>query len=727
MDLSQEVKKALDAGRRSLDEAESKILLSHYGIPTVPETMADTTTEALDAAVGYGYPIVLKGIAEGLHHKTEKGLVHLGLSDDATLVSAVEKIKECAPGARFLIQPYIRGSREFMAGLFRDPHFGPAISFGVGGVLTEALSDIAFRLAPIDTADVGEMIQQIRSRSLLGPFRGEDEVDMALIEKTLLGLSAMATAIPEIAEVDINPLIATKTGEILAVDALVTLAHPQREETDRHPVPPEAIASLFYPRSLAFVGASATIGKWGNMLICNTISGGYRGKIFAVNPNGGTIAGQPACKTVADIPDDVDLAVVTIPAKYILELIPQLKAKGIRYMLLVTSGFGETGTAGKRLEQELVAQLREAGITMIGPNTMGINNPHISFYCTGVAVRPLPGSTAMVAQSGNMGMQLLAFAEAQGIGIRGFCGSGNEAMIAVEDFLEGFEVDDTTRTVLIYLENVRQGRRFFESASRVSRKKPIVLLKGGQTRAGYRAAASHTGAMASDKRIFDAACRQAGIIKVDQPMELLDLAAAFSALPFPRGNRVAIMTLGGGWGVVTADLCSQFGLDVPQLPPAIVESIDRILPPFWSRANPVDIVGENDLSIPLPVMERLLAWEGCDAVINLGIFGRRVLVRRLAKSLAGADPLYTRDILDARIKEMANFEQTYISSVIHLMEQYDKPILGVSVVTEEKDATVYRVDGHERKALFYDTPEQAIKALAHMVEYQGYLTKCSGR
>ena len=167
----------------------------------------------------------------------------------------------------------------------------------------------------------------------------------------------------------------------------------------------------------------------------------------------------------------------------------------------------------------------------------------------------------------------MAFAEAQGIGIRAFSGSGNEAMITIEDYMEGFEVDELTRTVMLYVESFKQGRRFFESARRLSCKKPIVLLKGGQTQAGNRAASSHTGAMASDNRLFDAACQQAGVVKVDQPMELLDLSAAFSSLPLPGGNRIAIMTLGGGWGVVTADLCEQFGLEVPELPPELIDNV----------------------------------------------------------------------------------------------------------------------------------------------------------
>ncbi|BBO66984.1 acyl-CoA synthetase [Desulfosarcina alkanivorans] len=726
MDLHELLKKTLQSGKTALTEAASKSVLGQYGVPVVAETIVATTAEAVAAAAGFGFPVVIKGIGDDLLHKTERGLVHLNLTDEKGVAAAAAQILQAAPAAKLLVQPQIQGKREFVAGLFRDPHFGPAILFGLGGILTEALSDVVFRLAPLTRQDATDMLESIRSRSLIGPFRGDQPVDRDGLIQTLMGLSAIALDFPEIAEIDINPLIATASGRLKAVDALITLAEADPVATAGTPVPPPAIHALFYPRSVAFIGASAQMGKWGHMLICNAISGGFKGEVHAVNPKGGVIAGKPVFRTVADIPGEVDLAVVTVPAAGIMDLIPQLKNKGVANMVLITSGFGETGAAGKALEKQLVAEARAAGILVLGPNTMGICNPHINFFCTGTSVHPLAGSTAVVAQSGNMGTQLLAFAEVQGLGIRAFSGSGNEAMITIEDYLEGFEVDALTRTVMLYIESVKQGRRFFESARRVSHKKPIVLLKGGQTRAGNRAAASHTGAMASDARLFDAVCRQAGIVKVDQPMELLDLSAAFSSLPLPRGNRMAIMTLGGGWGVVTADLCSQFDLEVPELSPELIARIDRILPPYWSRSNPIDLVGENDLSIPLTVMEALLQWEGCDAVINLGILGRRIFLKRLADSVGAADPSYTREFLDDAVDAFSDFESSYIEQIVGLMETYGKPVFGVSLLTDEKDATVYRVKGHELKGVFYETPERAVKAVARMVEYHRYRSRHAG-
>jgi acyl-CoA synthetase (NDP forming) len=400
-----------------------------------------------------------------------------------------------------------------------------------------------------------------------------------------------------------------------------------------------------------------------------------------------------------------------------MNLIPEFKEKGIRNMLLITSGFGETGTAGKLKEKALVARARAAGILVLGPNTMGITNPHNDLCCISSSVSPQPGSTAIVSQSGNMGVQLLAFAETQGIGIRAFCGSGNEAMITIEDYLDGFEVDSLTQTVILYLESVKNGRRFFEGAGRVGKKKPIVLLKGGQSKAGNRAASSHTGALTSDTTVFNAMCKQAGIVKVEYPMDLLDLAAAFSSLPLPKGNRTAIMTLGGGWGVITADLCSKYHLGVPELSGDLIQGIDKRLPPYWSRANPIDLVGENNADLPLFVIEELLKWEGCDAVINLGILGRGIFVRKMADSVARADPSASSEFLEAVSQQMAAYEDHYIEQLARLMEKYRKPILGVSLLTGAKDQTVYTVAESTYKSVFYPSPERAVKALSKMVEY----------
>jgi acyl-CoA synthetase (NDP forming) len=469
---------------------------------------------------------------------------------------------------------------------------------------------------------------------------------------------------------------------------------------------------------VAFIGASATLGKWGQSLPANLIAGGFSGAIHLVNPRGGTQWGRPVVPSLDAVPGPVDLAVVTVPAARVPELLPQLQAKGVRHLLLISSGFSEVGKQGREQERQLVAAARDAGVVLLGPNTMGICNPHHGLYLTGAHVRPSSGSTALVSQSGNMGVQLLDFAARQGLGIRAFAGSGNEAMVAVEDFLEAFAVDEHTRTVLLYVESVKDGRRFFDAARRTSAVKPVIVLKGGRSAAGTRAAASHTGALATDHRVFEAACTQAGVLTVHQPVEMLDAAAAFSSLPLPRGRRVAILTLGGGWGVVTSDLCAECGLELPPLDPAVVGRFDRLLPPYWSRSNPVDLVGENDPELPFTALEELVSWEGCDAVIHLGIFGRRFLLRWLLDSTAVADPSFPRAQRDTLQSQVDATERRYVEHAVRLMQRHGKPVIGVDLATAATPRTLYEVPGAEFKGVFFPSPERAVRALEHLCTYR---------
>lgn len=717
------IKKAISQKRKALTEAEAKEVLKKYGIPVVKEKVVKTIEETEIAAKEIGYPVVLKGLGSRLTHKTERGLVKLNLKNEEDVRSAVIYIKEAAGSdlEGFLIQPMLEGKREFVAGLFHDEQFGAIVMFGLGGIFTEAIGDVVFCLAPIDDNEARKMIDELHSQKLLGAFRGEKAADIKALIKTIVGLSKIGTEIPEIREIDINPLLVSADGKVTAVDALIVLGEVPDKKTTHVAVAPKAIGRLFYPKSIAFIGASAEVGKWGNLIFTNVLAGKYKGKIYLVNPKGEEIADRKVFKSVTEIPDPVDLAVVTIPANRVLALIPELKKKKIKNVLLISSGFAETGAEGKVMEDELVEKAREAGILIFGPNTMGICNPYISLYCTGTHVRPKAGSTVLVTQSGNLGTQLLAFAEKEGIGIRAFGGSGNEAMITIEDAMEGFEVDELTKTVVLYIESIKNGRRFFEAAKRCGKKKPIIALKGGRTEAGAHAAASHTGAMASNIKVFKAACRQAGIVQVENPMDLLDLSAAFSSLPLPKGKKVGIMTLGGGWGVVASDLCVENGLEVPKLSEDVISRINKLLPPFWSHANPIDVVGEMNTNTYMTILEELLRWPECDAIIHMGIIGRIIMIKATLESAVVVDKKRDYKFVEDYVRHLEDFEQQSIERTVRLMEKYDKPIIGVYLLNDDKSRTITDVDGCKYKGVNFITPERAVKALGKMYQYARWL------
>ena len=719
------IEKAKKEHRNTLTEAEAKIVLKQYGIPVVDEKAVKTIEEAESTAEKIGYPVVVKGLGTKLTHKTERGLVKLNLQHKEDVRNAAVYIKEVAgPDMEgFLIQPMLEGKREFVAGLFQDEQFGPTVMFGLGGVFTEAVGDVVFRVAPFDEKEALIMIRELRSQKLLGSFRGENAPDTDVLVKTIVGLSRIGMERPDIKEIDINPLLVAADGKVTAVDALIVLGKTTTIKDQPRKVDLKHIWKLFHPRSIAFIGASANISKWGHIMYSGVIAGKYQGKIYLVNATGGEIADRKVYTSVMEIPEPVDLAVITVPADKILPLIPQFEKKGIRNVLIITSGFSEVGTEGKILEEELVKKARQAGILIIGPNTMGICNPHISLYCIGSHVRPPAGGTSLLAQSGNLGTQLLAFAAKEDIGIRAYCGSGNEAMLTIEDYMDGFEVDEKTKNVVLYIESIKNGRRFFETARRVGLHKPVIVLKGGRTQAGSSAAASHTGAMASDTKVFMAACRQAGIIQAESPMDLLDLSAAFSSLPLPKGKNVALLTLGGGWGVVASDLCEENGLIVPRLSEDVISKFNNLLPPFWSHANPIDVVGDMNAKTYMKILEELSQWPGCDAIIHMGIIGRKVMIRSILESTAAVDNKYNAEFVEGSLQYIDSFEKQTMEQTVLLMEKYNKPIVGVYLLSDDKTQTVTDVNGCKYKGVNFITPERAVKSLAKMCQYSQWLNR----
>ncbi len=324
---------------------------------------------------------------------------------------------------------------------------------------------------------------------------------------------------------------------------------------------------------------------------------------------------------------------------------------------------------------------------------------------------------AFISQSGNLGIQLIHWAEQQGVGVSLFAGSGNEAMVTCSDYLEYVAGDPQSRIIILYLESMREGRRFFETAKQIHKSKPIIVLKGGRTEAGRVASASHTGSMSGEITIFRAACRQAGLLEAKVPSELLDLSAGFSSLPLPRGNRVGIVTLGGGWGVVTCDECNEKGLAIPPLSEKMIQAIDRHLPSFWSKGNPVDLVGTRDPEAPIVAMEELLKSERIDAVISLGIVGRIEYLRLMNRSAKKVDETIAPGFLDQTETFLREYEEKYIAKTAELMEQYEKPVIGVTLA-KTSGGTVRPVVGRRYSSVLFETPESAVHVLAKMVEYQ---------
>lgn len=305
---------------------------------------------------------------------------------------------------------------------------------------------------------------------------------------------------------------------------------------------------LFNPRNVAVIGASKNIMKWGCIILANIITGGYKGDIYPINPKEKEIQGFKAYPDVCDVPGEVDLAMIVTPARTVPDVMKRCAKKGVKAVVVVPGGFSEEGGGGLELEREVV-KIAEAGkIRMVGPNTMGVFSGNLSMCAMMPPVRPLPGAISFVSQSGNLGTQLLGLGQMHEVGFSKFASSGNEAALFTEDYIEYFGADPQTKVVLAYIEGLDHGRKFLEIAKKVTRKKPLVVFKGGQTDAGARAARSHCGAMAGRDSIYNAAFKQAGAIRAATPDEMLDLARALVSLPLPKGNRVGIIFVGRWMG-----------------------------------------------------------------------------------------------------------------------------------------------------------------------------------
>jgi acetate---CoA ligase (ADP-forming) len=378
-----------------------------------------------------------------------------------------------------------------------------------------------------------------------------------------------------------------------------------------------SIADLFTPSSIAVIGASRRPRTIGHEVLRNLLRSGFNGPAYPVNPNARAIAGVRAYPTVIDVPDAVDLAIVTVPAAEVPEAVQQCAAKGVRGLVIISAGFAELGRDRADAERELVEYARRNGMRVVGPNCMGIinTNPAVSMNATFAPFVPTPGRIAFSSQSGALGIELLGRVAELGLGISTFVSVGNKADVSGNDLLQYWEEDADTDVILLYLESFGNPRKFARLARRVSRKKPIIAVKSGRTQAGTRAAGSHTAALASSDVAVDALFRQAGVTRVDTLEELFDVAHVLAHQPVPSGRRVAIVSNGGGPGILAADACAGAGLEVPELNAETQASLRDFASPDAGIRNPIDLVASATSDTYERALRTVLADEEIDAVL----------------------------------------------------------------------------------------------------------------
>ena len=591
------MEKARAEGRTSLSPAESHVLCEAYGISVPREATAASAAEAVRAADSVGYPVAMKIISPDILHKTEAGGVALNLNSAsevdrayAKLVASARAYKADAKIAGVEIQQMLTGGQEVIVGAVTDPSFGKLVAFGLGGVLVEVLKDVTFRLAPATEDDALAMIDGIAAAAMLKGVRGAPPADRAALAKVIVAVSALVADFPAIAELDLNPVLARPDGAIaLDVRVLLDFAPPNPRYRPSSDEILRSMNRIMRPAAIAVIGASAEDGKIGNSVMKNLINGGYPGAIYPIHPKLAEVMGRKAFPSVKAVPGNIDVAVFAIPAPAVAGALKECGEKKIAGAVLIPSGFAETGnTAG---QEEIVKIGREYGIRLMGPNIYGfyyLPENICATFCTPYDVK---GKAALSSQSGGVGMAIIGFSRSARMGVSAIVGLGNKSDLDEDDLLTFFEHDDNTQVVAMHVEDLKDGRSFAEVARRVSRKKPVIVLKAGRTAMGARAARSHTAALAGDDRVYEDVLRQSGVVRARSLNDLLEFARCLPIMPAPKGENVLIITGAGGSGVLLSDACVDNGLSLMDMPPDLDTAFRKFIPPFGAAGNPVDITG----------------------------------------------------------------------------------------------------------------------------------------
>lgn len=442
---------------------------------------------------------------------------------------------------------------------------------------------------------------------------------------------------------------------------------------------------MFKPKSVAVIGASNTPGKVGHIIVDNLINDGFKGTIYPVNPKGGEILGKKAYANIKDIPETVDLAIITIPSVFVNTVVKECGEISVQNMVVITAGFKEVGEEGAKLEAELTALGKEYAINIIGPNSLGITDSHTPLNGSFSQMMPPEGNMAFISQSGAMMVAIIDWSVTSGIGFSKVISLGNKAGVSEIELLQYLAEDDETKVIICYLESISEDEDFIRTMRETAHKKPIIVLKSGSSSAGAEAASSHTGALAGSDLAFDTAFRQSGIIRVETMAELFDLGLAFSKAPLPKGDHVAIVTNAGGGGVVTVDAMEKTGLKLAQFDEETTAKLKKCVTEEGSAKNPIDVLGDAPVHRYKESLEIVLSQDNVDSLIVM------------VCPTASADP-----------DGIAN-------AILEERKEFDKPIIVVNMggPSFEKANDILRENGVPT----YVFPETAVKALQAMTRY----------
>jgi len=580
--------------RRMLSEAEGYLLLKNHGIPVPEFFVAGTRQEVAEGAGRVGYPLVMKVISPQVIHKSDAGGVITGIQSAAdaenafdTIVKNLEAFDPSAVISGIIIEQQKKKGLEILIGGRIDPTFGKVITVGMGGTLVELIKDISIRVLPVSPEDISAMLHELQAYRLIKGFRNEPARDKEALIALIDAVARFFIDSAEVVEFDLNPVFLYEQGACV-VDArfYVTDEAAQPVVIQKQALPPDILNA----KSIAVVGASPDSNKVGYAILRNLLA--FPGKLYPVNPKHTQILGRTVYPTLTSIPDPVDIAVIVVPARFVVDVVEEAGKKGTPLVVIISSGFRESGEAGSLLEDQVLTIARQYGIRIVGPNCLGVMLPHQGINTTFDPISPKSGRIAFISQSGAIISTIVDWSLPEEIGFSAVISIGNQADLSFEDFLLYAGDEPHTRAIILYIEEVRRGKRFMEIAREVTRKKPVVAIKSGSSRIGQMTAASHTGSLSGSYEVYMAAFWQSGIIPVRSIREAFQTAELLSSEGYPKGIRAIVISNAGGFAVLSSDYAEQFGIEMVEFPPAIIQELDAFLPPDWNRRNPIDMVGD---------------------------------------------------------------------------------------------------------------------------------------
>ena len=580
--------------KQLISEAEGYELLRQAGVQIPEYAIAHDADEAVAIATRIGFPVVLKIISPQIVHKSDAGGVRPGLSTPDAVRAAYQAVIEGARAYRqdaeitgVMVEQQLDKGLEVIIGGRVDPTFGRIITVGMGGTLVELLKDVSIRVLPITTEDIAAMLAELQGYPLIEGYRNEPPRDRDALIHLIDTITKFFLAHDEIVEFDINPVFLYTKGACV-VDARFYIAPGTVTAAPRPARPlPQTIQNI---SSIAVIGASPEPSKVGYAIVRNLLS--YPGAVYPVNPKHQQILGRNVYPNLDAIRNRVDLAVIVLPAKLVPGVVEECGRKGVPLVVIISSGFRESGKDGAALEEQVHAIAERYNTRIIGPNCLGLMLPVQGINTTFDPVSPKPGRIAFISQSGAIITTIVDWSLPEEIGFSAIISVGNQTDLSFEDFCLFAGEDPNTKAIIMYVEEIRDGRRFMEIVRQVTDKKPIVVVKSGASRIGQMAAASHTGSLAGSFDVYMAGFWQAGVIPARSIREAFQTAQLLASEGYPRGIRAIVITNAGGFGVLASDYAERYGIEMVEFPEEILKELDAVLPKDWNRRNPIDMVGD---------------------------------------------------------------------------------------------------------------------------------------